>query len=137
MQDNRTQSGAGPFTFESPELGPGESWRIDLESVEKGRYLKYSPFDQMLVKNYDSGNRVDVEINGRTGSKVDIDPNGKDAYSETDVRTFRVINRGTGTISAGDVTISVQRDPFDADDAARQEANRSPVEKVARNLIGL
>jgi hypothetical protein len=138
MQDRETrQAGAGPFTFEPPALDPGESWRIDLEKTDKGRYFRYVPFDVVLVKNYDSSNRIDVQINGRTNAAVDIDPNGKDSYGEVPIRTLRVINRGTGTIAEGDVTLSVKRDPFDADDAARVEADRGPIERIIRNNIGL
>lgn len=138
MPTNDTrEAGAGPFTFEPPALDPGEAWRIDLEETENGRYFRYVPFDSVLIKNYDSSNRIDVEVNGRTNANVDIDPSGKDSYSEVDIRTLRVINRGTGTIAEGDITLSVKRDPYDADDAARAEQNRGPIERIIRNNIGL
>lgn len=137
MDKSIEATGAGPFTLESPSLAPGEAWRIDLNSYEKGKYQPYTPFDQLLIKNYDDANRVDLEVNGRTKQFVDVDPNGKDTYGDSGVRTFRVVNRGGATIAAGDVTITVKRDPYGADDQAREELQRSPLEKVARSFIGL
>jgi hypothetical protein len=131
--------GAGPFTFESPELDPGEAWRTDLTAIRKGKLRRFVPFDTLLVKNYDTGNRIIMEINGQSANlpEVDIDPSGKDSYEETPIRLFRIINKGTGTIAAGNVTVSVKRDPYGSDDAARAEAMRGPLTRIIRNNLGL
>lgn len=129
-------TGAGPFTWNVPALGPGDTWRIDLESTEKGKYRKYAPFDTALVKNYNTGIRVDFGINGVYS--VDIDPNGKDSYSETPIRVVTVTNtHDTESTADGDVTLSLQKDPFDADDQARQQAAEPPLRGVIRKFTGL
>lgn len=134
MQD-KTLGGAGPWTFESPALAAGESWTVNLKTHEKGRYRQYLPMDEVLAKNYDVDNRITLTVNGVYSA--DIDPNGKDSYGEVGIRSFRLTNDGSTGIEAGDVTVSVKSDPFDADDQARAEASRGPVRRVVEKFTGL
>lgn len=135
MRDSNTVSGAGPWTFESPALDPDEPWSIDLESWEKGKIRRHMPADEMLVKNYDPDSRIDVVINGT--SRVDVDPNGKDSYDETKIRLFKVVNRGGTVIDAGDVTLTLRKDPYDADEAARERKQTPPLQRVVKSKLGL
>lgn len=128
-------SGAGPWTFENPVLGPGDPWRIDLSRTEKGRYARFTPMDSVLVKNYDTSNRIDVEINGLYS--VDVDPGGKDSYDETGVQVFQVVNAGDTEIPEGQVTVSVKADPYDADDAALEDKMRGPIGSFVKNQFGV
>jgi hypothetical protein len=134
MKDN-TLSGAGPWTFEIPELSPGESHTVDLRKAEKGRYRRNLPMDEILIKNYDVDNRTNLNVNGVYNA--DVDPNGKDSYGEVGISSFRITNRGNTKIAAGDVTATVKKDPYDADDQARTEAAKGPVRRVIENFTGL
>jgi len=137
MQDKQLR-GAGPFTFDGSDFGglaAGEQVTIRLESYEKGKYREYLPFDSLLVKNYDGTERIELGINGVYS--VDVDPAGKDTYEDAEVRQFSVKNVGSNQIAKGDVTISVQREPFDADDATRRRVQQSPVRQLIENKLGV
>lgn len=134
---DHARRGAGPHTFESPALASGEEWRIDLQSKEKGKYHRFAPYDSLLVKNYDDSNRIDLEINGKSNQYVDIAPNGSDTYSETDIRLFKVTNQGSTQIPSDSITVTVKKDPFDADDRAREQEFQPLPVKLGKGLLGL
>lgn len=133
MDPNLT--GAGPWTEENPLLGPGDAWRMDLERAKNGKYRRFTPMDSVLIKNYNADNRIDVEINGIYS--VDIDPSGKDSYSDTAIRVFKVVNRGSTEIAEGDVTMSFQSEPYDADDQALEDRMRGPLSSIVKNQFGI
>lgn len=131
-------TGAGPYTFELPALAPEDEWRIDFERYDKGRYRRHQPFDSVLIKNYDTGNRIMAEINGGpNGQAVDIDPGGKDDYDEVGIRTLLIRNEGSTTIAEKNVTVSVKRKPYGADEQARERKGEPPLRGVLRKVTGI
>lgn len=136
MESNTT--GAGPYTFELPALAPDEAWRINFNKYQKGRYRSESPFEAMLVKNYDTGNRIVVEVNGGAKNRnVDVDPGGKDEYDQVGIARLLVRNVGGSTIAADDVTVTVKSDPYGADELAREQRERGTVRRVVEHFTGL
>lgn len=125
----------GPFTFESPALSAGEAWHLRLKRRDKGRYKRHLPFDEILVKNYDTDNRVDAEINGIYN--LDIDPGGKDSDDTIGVSRLVLTNEGSTSISAGDVTVTLKNKPYDADERAREMKQRGPVEGIVKKTLGI
>lgn len=138
-QENTRLEPAGPFTFESIALDPGDRWRVWLRSEQNGRYRRYLPFDSLLVKNYDANNRIQLYVNGGGPNvpRVDVDPSGKDSYDESGVSAFVVENLGGSTIAAEDVTVTVKKDGYGADERAREAKQQGPVSQIVEHVSGL
>jgi hypothetical protein len=132
--------GRGPWVFDVPELTAGESWVLDLRNREfrnQPRYFRrFLPLDSAQVTNLNDTAAVEVEYNGLYQDVVP--PNVVEGYSETGITGVRIRNLdASATIAAGDVRVTLEKTPFDADDAARADAERSAVSKVVENLTGL
>lgn len=145
MQPTRnidTTEGGGPWTVPDagiPELAPGEQIRVDMRRLEyrgEKRYFQpWLPLDNAVVKNLDLSNRLEVEYNGQFDAIVE--PSAVDSFSQAGVVSVIIRNAGTGTIAPGDVVLQVSKDAYDADQQARDRRKMHPVEKIARNFVGL
>jgi hypothetical protein len=138
LTDNTPAEGAGPFLFEAPELASGESYRIDLRNVEvngKKRALRrYVPFDSVSVSNASEASAVLVTYNGQYDTR--IFPNTTESFSRQGVAEVVVTNTSSTTIDAEDITVEVLREPYGADDAARDKRKRGPVSEIFENFTG-
>jgi hypothetical protein len=140
LTDNSVVDGAGPFRFTSPELAPGESWNADLREREfngKKRGLqRYLPFNSIGVTNGSGTAGLGVTINGQY--EFGVLPNSVETFDKQGVSAVRVVNESaTETIPAGAVEVEVVAEPYDADDAARRDAKRSPIVNSIEGVTGI
>jgi len=135
MTINRTEGG-GPWTFENEQsLDPGDKFRFNFNTDEKGRYRDWAPMDSVVVKNFSTSHRITILYNGKF--EYVIDPNGVDTFDRAGVIRFEVTNEGTGTIDPGDVIVSTSVEPYDADEAALEEKQTPPLKRMFKNKLGL
>lgn len=134
-----TTNGGGPWSIAIPALDAGESKEYHLNRMEfrgrKGYFRKWTPLDNAAFQNRDPDNGVEVVYNGQFDAFVG--PNSADTYSEAGITRIKVTNVGSTVIEEENLKLQVSKDAYDADDAARQQANRHPVEKLARGVLGL
>ena len=144
MRDNRSKSldPAGPFRLTNDRsIDPGEVYRWPISSREyryngrKGFFQEYIPFDEALIKNKSTDSEAVFTFNGRYDAEVE--QSAADSFAETGISRIEVENTGAAAIDAGELVMMLKNDAYDANDAARAEARRGPVEKIARNFIGL
>lgn len=136
---NRAEGG-GPWRLELDDpLAPGEWTQFDLERMtyrgQKGYFVPWLPMDQVMIKNLHSSSGVDVTYNGQFGAVVEA--NAADVFDDVRVRKIELENIGGTEIPVDELVIQVSVEPFGADDAARREQQRSPLERIARNTLGL
>jgi hypothetical protein len=130
--DDSDLDGAGPFQFESPALGAGESWRLNFKNADKGRYKEYLPFDVIRVVN-ESSEPLDLTVNGVYDTRVVAD--SITTWEEVGTRAVAVENAGGAQINATGVRIEAQSEPFGADDRAREQAAESWVESAVSDIV--
>lgn len=139
MTDNAAENGAGPFLFDVPQLAPGESWTADLRNREhngtKGGFRRFMPFDTAQITNESTDVSLTVTYNGMFEQYVP--PNSQETFGKAGVTEVTVENTGNVDLAAGDAHVELVREPFDADDAARRDAQTGVVGKVSRKLTGL
>lgn len=140
--DTNNIDGAGPFRLvNDASIDPGEVYRWPLNSREyrhngrKGFFQDYLPLDSALMKNKDTNNPVVFRFNGTY--EAEVEQAAADTFEQTPIARLQAENIGTGTINAEDLSIMLKKEPYTADDAARADAKRNPLEKIARNFIGL
>lgn len=131
------REGGGPWSFSSPELAPGEKWFLDLEQLEhngaKGWFRAWLPLDGAQVVNRDTGNPVQIEYNRRFPDFVP--PNTVDTFTEQGIMSVTVRNEGQGTMDADAVKLSLWKDPYGADDKAREEKTSDWLTRAANDII--
>lgn len=134
----RSTEGAGPWVFEVPALAAGETWYLDLPNMKynktKRYFSKYLPLDQSQVSN-ESTETVDVEYNGVFTQRVLS--NQIETFDNAGVRTVLVENKGSQGIAAGEVAVELVKEPYNADKAARERKERSPVADVIEKFTGV
>ena len=134
-----TTNGGGPWVIPVEALSPEETAEYRLRSYEyrgqKGYFREWLPLDNLLVRNRDPDNPVSVLVNGQFSAFVG--PNSAESFSDAGITSVKVENGGGTEIAEADLKLQLSKEPYDADDAARSEANRHPLEKMARNLVGL
>lgn len=140
LTDNSVVEGAGPFLFDTPQLDPGESWNLNLRDREyagkKRGLTRYIPFDVLSVSNTDPNASVLVEVNGQY--EFGVFANTTESFNRQGVASVTVTNRSaTDTIDAGNVEVELTREPFGADDEARQSAKQSPIVNSIEGVTGL
>lgn len=140
LTDNTPAEGAGPFLFEASELAPGETFRVDLREVKfngKKRGLRqYVPFDTVSVTNASTDSPVLATYNGQYDAKVLA--NTIENFDRQGVGEVSVTNlSGTATIPEGAVTVEVVKEPYGADEQAREQRRNGPVSNVVENFTGL
>lgn len=139
MTHNPRIDGGGPWLppFPMDVLSPGDTAIFDLRSMEyegqKRFFDRWLPMDQVMFKNLDSANQVQLDINGIYGAVVE--PNAADTFDDAGVTRVAVTNIGGSDISTDDLVIQFSVEPHGADDAARAEVHRSPVENFVRGVF--
>lgn len=135
---DETLRGGGPWQFKAPSLSPGDTWDLDFRNMThngtKGYFKKWMPFDLAQVTNA-SSEYVEVTYNGQYSDTVV--PNAVETFDNQGV-TFVSVHApssNSGTISADDVRVSVKREPYNADDAAREDRGRPWFQRAADDLI--
>lgn len=133
-------SSKGPWKFDAPELAPGESYTVDLRNMEfngqKGWFRKYLPLDDMQVTNSDNTAFVSININGVYDDG--IPPNVAETYEDKGITKFTVQNEsGSATIAAGDLSVTLEKNAYSANDRAREQARRGVVDQLTEKFLGV
>ena len=136
-------AGAGPWEFTpDSDLAPGESFTLDCRNLKfrktKGYFKKYMPLDEAQITNLSDSAAVGVEYNGVFNNFVV--PNAIETFDKAGITRITVTNResaGGATIAADEVVIEVVKNPYDADQAARDRQRRGPLGDVIEKFTGL
>lgn len=131
-------TGAGPWLFDNDSALPaGGSMYLDFPNMEyqgtKRFFVKHMPFDEAQITNADTGNPLRVTYNGLYEDIVV--PNAVESFGNQGVTTIRVVNAGTTSIDAGDVSVAVKKEPYGADDMAREERTEPWAQRAANDII--
>lgn len=138
------RQGGGPWQFRPAAegidtLSPGETVRFDFQRMAyngRKRYFQpWLPMDQVLLKNLDGGSGVTVTYNHRYDAFVE--PNAADTFDKVGVNHVAIRNDGGAGIASDDLRLQVMVTPYDADDQARQQAERHPIERMVRGTLNL
>lgn len=133
MPTNTNLTGAGPFQFRpDTDLAVGESFTVDLERIDKGKYKEYVPFDSVRIIN-ETTERIDVTYNGIY--EATVPPNSVTSWGEQGVRLVSVTNDGTAAASKDGVKIEASQDPYDADKKARENAQKPWLSRALNDLV--
>lgn len=128
-RDAQRIEGGGPWQFDSPALDPDEAWTLDFRNMtyngQTGWFRRWLPLSYAQITNLDAGNALTVEYNGQFQDFVV--PNAVESFDNQGITRLSVRNEGADAIAAGDVKVSVGREPYGADDAARERARGGPV----------
>jgi len=143
MRDNNSDASLesrGPWSFDNPEIQPGDSWRLDFRQKTyngRKRYFKpFLPLDEAQVTNRNSGQSVDVTFNA--DYRIGVEPNAVESFSEQGVTYLSVaVPAGGTTVAAGDLSVAVATTAYDADDAAREDVRQDPVSEVVEEVTGV
>jgi hypothetical protein len=138
--DKAKLTGAGPWLFDNPNgLSPGEPWVIDLPGMkyngQSGWFKKYLPLDISQVTNTNTSENVRVVYNGQYEDLVLA--NSVETFSDQGIRRVRVVNASDNVIPAGDIAVSLKKEPYGADERAREETKKGPIANVVENFTGL
>lgn len=135
--------GGGPWRFELPHdlatSGHKQVAQYRLRRMkfkgQKGYFVPWLPLDQIQIKNLNDSNPVEVLINGQFN--LYVESHGVETFSDAGITAFETRNLGGTAIPAGDIVQHGLVEPFGADQAAREEKKRSPVEKMIRGTLNL
>lgn len=136
-KDERVRGG-GPWQFTGPALDPGDSWVLDFRNMEhngtKGYFKKWMPFDVAQVTN-PSNEYVEAHYNGQFTDTVV--PNAVETFEDQAVTYVRIhaLASNTGTIAEGDIRVSVKKEPYGADDAARENREKPWLQRAADEIV--
>lgn len=139
----RRLEGGGPWmltdSVERSTLAAGDLLAFDLRNMtfrgRKGYFNQWLPLDGALVKNLDDSNAIVVEYNGQFPAYVE--PNAKDAFDDVSIANITVENVGGTGIALDDLVVQAWVDSYGADEEARQNAERHPIERSVRSVLGL
>lgn len=137
---NSNPEGVGPYTFELPELQPGETYTLNLRDRERGRFVVLSPagYDNATIKNQSDVATIDVLINEATS--YPIAPNTEPTIGMSGQYRYDITNTqesGGTVIDAGDVQLTILKEAYGADEAARSRQQEGPIRKVVRHFTGV
>lgn len=131
--------GGGPWSIDIPALDPDEAREFHFRNHEyrgrKGYFKPWLPLDNAAIINQDPDNPVLVTFNGLYD--VYVQPNADKGYSEAGITSMKVENIGSTAIPANSLKVQVSKDPYDADDAARQQKQQHPLAKLGKGVLGL
>lgn len=122
----RTSSQPSPlYPFQCIQLTAGSSQVFDF-TTENQPYSLYAPFTNLKVVN--SSQQPIYVYFGEFGSVYDLVPaNFTQVYNKTDmgggVSTLKIVNQGSGTITAGQVFITAYKEGTTAEDAVQGVQN--------------
>lgn len=130
-------NGVGPYRFTMGALVAGDYEILDLREFERGRYVTLSSagYDSLQVTNSDGSNSVVVKINDGTETK--IPPNAVEEIGQSGMYRFEVINKGSTQIAAGDVELEILKEPYGADERAREQSNRPTAFDMVEHFTGI
>lgn len=131
-------NGGGPWTFENEAaLAPGDHFLLDFRNMEykgtKGFFKAWTPLDVAQIINNDGSNHLNVTYNGQYNGTVV--PNAVETYDRQGITRIRIENGGGTTIAAGEVKVEVKKEPYGADEAARERQNNHPAVNVLNDVI--
>lgn len=135
--------GAGPWEFEPDQsLSQGDTYRLDLRNMkyrgQRGYFREHLPIDDVQITNRHDSATVRVEFNNQYGGQVSA--NSERPFSDAGVTFIEITNiTSASTIDPAELTVELADSGYNADKAAREEkkrrANRSPLERIARDII--
>jgi len=135
---NKQLHGAGPFEYRLDELQPGETEIYDFRNIvhngSKGGLKKYLPFDSAQVTNL-STERLGITTNEQFNDIVV--PNAVETYENQGVVRMSITNEGSTAIASGDIVLTVEKSPYDADDRARDSRQRGQVSRIVEKFTGV
>lgn len=137
----QSTQGRGPWILDVQDLDPGDkqTWMFRSHTYRgrKGYFRRFSPMDEVLLKNRDSANDLKLVLNG--GYEALVEPNAADSFEDAGATQVELVHASPGgtTVTAADMVLQVAVDSFDADDAARRTAEQHPVERMAKGVLGL
>lgn len=138
MNDNALGA-RGPWKFDSPSLAAGETWTLDLRNRQyngqKGYFRNHMPLDNLQVSNRDGSNPLLVDINGV--HQATVVPSAAETYNDVGLTHLTITNDGGSSISKGDVSVEISKSAYDADDRAREQAQRTLAERVIEGVTGI
>lgn len=129
--------GGGPWEFASPELSPGETWRINLRNRRfngtNGWFRKWLPLDFAQINN---NNQVTLSLILNNEHSDTVLPTTTEAYDSYEYHTLAVTNESSGTtLAAGAVTLVLAKQAYGADQRAREQASRPWLQRAMDDLI--
>ena len=137
LRQERRVTGGGPWLFEPGELAPGEKYVLDLPNMKynntKGWFRKWLPIDQATVTNMDSANAVVMTINGQYQNYCT--PNTVESFNGPGITRLNVRNDGTTPIADGNLKIELTKEPYNADDKAREESQSPWLQRALNDII--
>lgn len=141
-RNNPEIDGAGPFRLTNEEsIDPGEKyrWPLNARNYEfqgrKGFFQRFLPLDAALMKNKSTDSAVVFTFNGQY--EAEVEQSAADSFEEQGITRLRAENVGAATIDPGELVVMVKKNPWNADDAARQRAERGPLERMVRGTLNL
>lgn len=133
--------GAGPYTFDAPQLAPGDRFRINLREYEENGTVGYytvlseAGYDTLSIENPTNAQlTVTVNENG----KYPIAGNQSRSIEQRGIYEFAIKNESaTVTTNAGDVKATILQSGYDSDVSARERRREPPIRKVIRKFTGV
>lgn len=105
-----------PYEYE-PQLDAGEK---DIVDIRDEQFYKYAPYDSLTIINQ-SNQPIVVKLDDADERAFNIAPNQSRTITGRWYRLLGLINRGSGEIVEGDLTLEIERRPMDADKKAFNE----------------
>lgn len=135
---SHTNEAVGPVLIDVPALNTGEQFHINLrQRTRNGRtgwWRPYLPIDFMQVTN-PTTETLTVTTNNEFRDIVVS--KSTESYEDMSIEYVTVQNSGSASIAADEVTVALEKTPYDADDRARDERNRSKAAALVENLTGI
>lgn len=133
------QAGTAPLVFlNTADIAQDTNqagWIIDF--TEESKTERYSPFDFLSINN-SSSEGLNLYINQRNEWQKIVRSGSILPISDyPGIRGVRIAKRGTGTIAAGEVEVTVMRKPLTQDELVRREASASPFKGLVKKLLGV
>lgn len=129
----------GPYTFDVPGLAAGEEWILNLREYEengtRGYYVVLSEagYDVAQIENR-SNEPLEIMIN--EVNRLTVPANTQETEEQSGMYDFRITNLGGAAVAADDVRLTILKEGYGADDAARATRG-NPVAQVIENLTGV
>lgn len=127
-------NGSPSFQYQ-PSISANDRYIFD--PAPSSKESKYKPFDKVIISN-DSGSDIIVKVNGSHNDKFIVESGTSRSKTEiTKFETLEIVEQSGSSVSSGDLTIEVQRQPFNADQEARENLNKDPINRIINKFTGL